>query len=213
MIVCEGCGDPLPPPAATGRPRRFCAATCRARAHRRRHHTADHRGDGWAVYVGDCRLVLPTLADGSVHSIVTSLPYWTARDYSSSVRNRCCGSERQPPELYLHRGQVHIPRRAPEGALFHVARGGPSTDRDGFGRDRRPGSADAAAAAHEAVAEGLAEIKEAIWPAASRSGMRRAERESEAGCFMRTRRMPRAFVRPVGWWRISTTVADGVAPG
>ena len=81
MIVCEGCGALLPPSGATGRPRRFCPATCRARAHRRRHHTADHRGDGWALYVGDARAVLPSLAAASVHSILTSPPYWSARDY------------------------------------------------------------------------------------------------------------------------------------
>src|SRR5215475_13499465 len=33
------------------------------------------------VMEGDCRVVLPTLADGSVQCVVTSPPYWGLRDY------------------------------------------------------------------------------------------------------------------------------------
>jgi DNA modification methylase len=30
---------------------------------------------------GDCRAILPTLPDESVHCVVTSPPYWGLRDY------------------------------------------------------------------------------------------------------------------------------------
>jgi len=33
------------------------------------------------VLEGDCRAILPTLAEGSVHCVVTSPPYWGLRDY------------------------------------------------------------------------------------------------------------------------------------
>ena len=34
---------------------------------------------------GDCRTVLPTLADASVHCVVTSPPYWGLRDYGTAT--------------------------------------------------------------------------------------------------------------------------------
>lgn len=36
---------------------------------------------GVSILKGDCRDVLPTLPDGSVHCVVTSPPYWGLRDY------------------------------------------------------------------------------------------------------------------------------------
>ena len=59
-IDCAGCTAPLPPPAATGRPRRFCTPACRARAHRRRHHDAAYRSDVGALYIGDATDPHPT---------------------------------------------------------------------------------------------------------------------------------------------------------
>jgi hypothetical protein len=38
---CEWCNRPLPPPAATGRPRRFCRAVCRQRDFEARQRAAD----------------------------------------------------------------------------------------------------------------------------------------------------------------------------
>ena len=34
-----------------------------------------------ALHIGDCRAVLATLPDASVHCVVTSPPYWGLRDY------------------------------------------------------------------------------------------------------------------------------------
>jgi len=36
---------------------------------------------GLTLYEGDCRAVLPTLPEASVHCVVTSPPYWGLRDY------------------------------------------------------------------------------------------------------------------------------------
>jgi len=36
------------------------------------------------LLVGDCRTLLPTLAAGSVHCVVTSPPYWGLRDYGAA---------------------------------------------------------------------------------------------------------------------------------
>jgi len=38
-------------------------------------------GDGWAVYTGDARAVLPHLPDRSAQCVVTSPPYFALRDY------------------------------------------------------------------------------------------------------------------------------------
>lgn len=35
-MLCNTCSSPLPPPAATGRPRRYCSRACRLRAYQRR---------------------------------------------------------------------------------------------------------------------------------------------------------------------------------
>lgn len=83
MIVCEGCGGPLPPRAPTGRPRRFCTAPCRARTHRNRHTRAAWSHDRAALYIGAAADVLATLPAASVHTVVTSPPYWSARDYGA----------------------------------------------------------------------------------------------------------------------------------
>ena len=37
------------------------------------------------LLMGDCRVVLPSLAAGSVHCVVTSPPYWGLRDYGVEV--------------------------------------------------------------------------------------------------------------------------------
>ena len=43
-----------------------------------------HYADDWlTVYAGDCRAVLATLPDESVHCVVTSPPYWGLRDYGA----------------------------------------------------------------------------------------------------------------------------------
>lgn len=83
MIVCEGCGGPLPTPAGTGRARQFCTPPCRARAHRRRtaHHAAEYRSPAAALYVGNARRVLARLPAASVHAVVTSPPYLGQRAY------------------------------------------------------------------------------------------------------------------------------------
>lgn len=36
------------------------------------------------ILVGDCRDILPTLPDASVHTVVTSPPYWGLRDYGTA---------------------------------------------------------------------------------------------------------------------------------
>lgn len=38
-----------------------------------------------SILVGDCRDVLPTLPDASVHCCVTSPPYWGLRSYMPGV--------------------------------------------------------------------------------------------------------------------------------
>ena len=83
MIVCKGCGGPLPTPAGTGRARQFCTPPCRARAHRRRtaHHAAEYRSPAAALYVGNARRVLARLPAASVHAVVTSPPYLGQRAY------------------------------------------------------------------------------------------------------------------------------------
>jgi len=50
---------------------------------------------GVTIYCGDCRDILPTLADGSVHCCVTSPPYWGLRDYGCDGQ---IGLERTPEE-------------------------------------------------------------------------------------------------------------------
>ncbi len=45
------------------------------------------------ILIGDCREVLRTLGDGSVHCVVTSPPYWGLRDYGVA---RQIGLERSP---------------------------------------------------------------------------------------------------------------------
>lgn len=47
------------------------------------------------IFTGDCRDVLRTLADGSVHCCVTSPPYWRQRDYGISEQ---IGLETTPEE-------------------------------------------------------------------------------------------------------------------
>jgi DNA modification methylase len=52
---------------------------------------------------GDCRSILPTLADASVHACITSPPYWNLRSYLHADhpdKHREIGSERTP-EAYL----------------------------------------------------------------------------------------------------------------
>src|SRR5262245_31587608 len=44
------------------------------------------------ILQGDCRLVLPTLPENSVHCVVTSPPYWGLRDY---------GVEAQTPDAHF----------------------------------------------------------------------------------------------------------------
>lgn len=45
---------------------------------------ADYRGERHAVYLGHAQKVLKGLPDGSVHTALTSPPYWSARDYGHS---------------------------------------------------------------------------------------------------------------------------------
>jgi hypothetical protein len=40
-----------------------------------------HRDDWLTIHQGDCRAVLAGLEAGSVHTVVTSPPYWGLRDY------------------------------------------------------------------------------------------------------------------------------------
>lgn len=47
------------------------------------------------IITGDCRDVLPTLADGSVNCCVTSPPYWRQRDYGHAAQ---IGLEKTPEE-------------------------------------------------------------------------------------------------------------------
>lgn len=47
MGGCAHCGGHLPPPAATGRPRRFCSATCRQGAYERRLVRRSPRHEWW----------------------------------------------------------------------------------------------------------------------------------------------------------------------
>jgi len=86
VIVCAGCGTVLPPAAATGRPRRFCSTRCRVRAHRRRSGppAAEWADDRAALYVGDAAEVLASMPRGSAHCLITSPPYWSARDYGGT---------------------------------------------------------------------------------------------------------------------------------
>lgn len=44
---CERCKQPLPAPAATGRPRRFCSDSCRVIASRKRSRSRAHRDAWW----------------------------------------------------------------------------------------------------------------------------------------------------------------------
>ena len=55
-----------------------------------------HHTDDWlTIHGGDARDVLPTLADQSVHCVVTSPPYWGLRDYGSDGQ---IGLEATPEE-------------------------------------------------------------------------------------------------------------------
>lgn len=41
----------------------------------------DHSGRNWVLHVGDCREALRQLPARSVHTVVTSPPFWALRDY------------------------------------------------------------------------------------------------------------------------------------
>lgn len=48
--------------------------------------TDPHYADDWlTIYLGDCRTVLASLPDASVHCVVTSPPYWGLRDYGTAT--------------------------------------------------------------------------------------------------------------------------------
>lgn len=59
------------------------------------------------ILIGDCREMLRTLPDESVHCIVSSPPYWRQRDYGMQGQ---VGIE-QSPESYIN-GLVRIFREA-----------------------------------------------------------------------------------------------------
>ncbi|WP_424863743.1 hypothetical protein [Streptomyces sp. MMS24-I29] len=63
LAMCEGCGEPLPPPKpGRGRPREFHSGKCRMRAHRRKHQPGPDalRAEALAI-LADLRL--PALGD------------------------------------------------------------------------------------------------------------------------------------------------------
>lgn len=53
-------------------------------------------GNGFSVYVGDCRSVLKNLPDSSINCCVTSPPYWGLRDYGTSEQ---IGLENDPKQF------------------------------------------------------------------------------------------------------------------
>src|SRR5690348_11069077 len=79
MPECCVCGKPLPPLNSTGRPRRYCGATCR----RRRWEHAQRKYRDVRVLCGDVRAILPTLADNSIQMCLSSPPYWKLRNYGT----------------------------------------------------------------------------------------------------------------------------------
>ncbi|TWG07576.1 hypothetical protein FHU35_11193 [Saccharopolyspora dendranthemae] len=66
--ICQGCGEPLPPPSPRGRPARYHGPACRQRAHRarRRAHVIDR---DWAALddvdmaIADVRRLMATGRD------------------------------------------------------------------------------------------------------------------------------------------------------
>ena len=53
----------------------------------------------FTTHIGDCRDVLPTMASGSVHCVVTSPPYWGLRDYGTGMwegGDPACGHKQEP---------------------------------------------------------------------------------------------------------------------
>ena len=61
---CAQCGGPLPPPAPTGRPRRYCSGACRSLAsyHRRRVPAVAWTAEDGARAEADLAAFLATLA-------------------------------------------------------------------------------------------------------------------------------------------------------
>lgn len=66
----------------------------------------------WEVLVGDCREVLAKLPEASVHTVVTSPPYWKLRDYGVAGQ---LGQE-DTPEEYVAGLRARLPRGAPRSA-------------------------------------------------------------------------------------------------
>lgn len=148
MIHCQGCGDPLPAPATTGRPRRYCSTGCRVRAHRGRSGPAraTWSNDRAALYVGDARTVLATLPPGSAHAVVTSPPYLGQRAYGTAPGET--GTESTVAAYLDALAEVfdHLARvLRPDGTTWvnladrysGTANGGPSAHRSAR-RDRAP---------------------------------------------------------------------------
>ncbi len=77
--------------------------------------------DGVTIYNGDCRNVLRSLPPGSIHTVVTSPPYWGLRDYGVAGQ---LGLEHVPDCLGWatrnKRSVWTIPTRSYSGAHFAV---------------------------------------------------------------------------------------------
>lgn len=63
-----------------------------------------HVTDQWAVYLGDCMEVMPSLPDGSIHLSVYSPPFAGLYQYSSSERD--LSNSRDYDEFFDHYGHV-----------------------------------------------------------------------------------------------------------